>query len=105
MAKLFNDQGGLERIRRHLELAKSKMPADVREAHKHSSKHRAEIMASESCGCFYCIEIFKPSEIKDWTDDGQTAQCARCGIDSVVGSSSGFPITEEFLKEMQKYWF
>jgi hypothetical protein len=35
----------------------------------------------------------------------QTALCARCGIDSVIGDKSGFPIAREFLAEMQRYWF
>ena len=106
MTKFFlNKDDGPAKVARLLDAAKSRMPGDVFEAHKHSSKHRSEIMASEVCGCFYCIQIFKPSEIKDWTDDGQTAQCAKCGIDSVIGSSSSFPITAEFLQEMHKYWF
>ena len=28
-----------------------------------------------------------------------------CDIDSVIGDSSGFPITKEFLKKMNEYWF
>ena len=105
MTKSFNDQGGLDKIATRLTLAKARMPANVREAHKHCSKHRAEISSSEMCGCFYCLEIFEAREIEDWTDDGQTALCAKCGIDSVIGSSSGFPIAKEFLQEMHKYWF
>lgn len=60
--------------------------------------------------------IFKPSEIMDWVDEtskeetdineiGQTALCPRCGIDSVIGSKSGFPISVEFLESMNSYWF
>jgi hypothetical protein len=37
---------------------------------------------------------------------GQTALCPKCGIDSVLGSNSGYPVTEiGFLKEMKSYWF
>lgn len=86
------------------------LPASIRDAHTHSANHRLEIEASDSCGCFYCCATFKPSEIMDWVDEntegiGQTALCARCGIDSVIGSRSGFPITSEFLSEMKRYWF
>lgn len=28
-----------------------------------------------------------------------------CHIDSVIGDTSGFPITPEFLREMNKRWF
>lgn len=62
-------------------------------------------MASRLCGCFYCGAIFPPSEIMDWIDRGRTALCARCGIDSVIGDRSGFPITSEFLDQMNHYWF
>ena len=34
-----------------------------------------------------------------------TAVCPYCGIDAVIGESSGYPITAEFLKRMRKRWF
>jgi len=79
-------------------------------AHRHSIRHRAEVEASESCGCFYCLTIFVPAGITAWIDKdfqgvGQTALCPHCGIDSVVGSESGYPITAEFLTTMKNHWF
>lgn len=75
-------------------------------AHKHSSNHREELLASENCGCFYCAQIYSPSEIEDWIDDNDgCALCPKCGIDSVIGSASGYPITTDFLKQMKKRWF
>jgi hypothetical protein len=75
-------------------------------AHKHSIRHRPEIERSELCGCFYCVHTFPPSAILDWVDeDDVTALCPHCGIDSVIGSASGFPITKEFLTRMNEYWF
>jgi hypothetical protein len=72
-------------------------------------RHRDEVLASEQCGCFYCGAVFESSEIENWVDEwqgvGQTALCPRCGIDSVLGSESGYPISEEFLSRMQAYWF
>jgi uncharacterized paraquat-inducible protein A len=59
------------------------------EAHKHSLRNRAEIEASAICDCFYCFAIFPSSDISEWVDDGQTAICPRCGIESVLGSASG----------------
>jgi hypothetical protein len=32
---------------------------------------------------------------------GQTALCPRCGIDAVIGSASGYPITQDFLQRMR----
>lgn len=83
-------------------------PAFIR-AHQYSSWHRKGIENSETCGCFYCLAIFKPLEIQEWVDEyngiGQTALCPKCGIDSVIGSHNGFPISVEFLKKMKQYWF
>lgn len=83
---------------------------DLHRAHKHSSLHRAEVLASELCGCFYCLATYPSSEIEEWTDEdrvgiGQTALCPRCDIDSVIGSASGFGITGEFLSAMKRFYF
>ena len=80
------------------------------EAHKYSSNHKAELLKDKKCGCFYCMQIFDPSEISEWLDEENgdplgTALCPYCGTDSVIGESSGYPITKEFLKGMKKYWF
>lgn len=85
------------------------------EAHKASSWHRSEVLSSEFCGCFYCLEIFKSNEIVDWCDwqkpeigadrIGNTAICPYCSIDSIIHSDSGYPITKNFLMRMHKHWF
>jgi hypothetical protein len=80
-------------------------PHDLAAAHKHCIRHRAEIEASEICGCFYCLSTFAPTAIVEWIDDGQTALCPRCPVDAVLGSASGFPITREFLELMHERWF
>jgi hypothetical protein len=36
---------------------------------------------------------------------GRLPFCPRCGIDSVIGDQSGFPITPEFPERMKRYWF
>lgn len=78
---------------------------EVVAAHKHSRLNRIEIEKSKNCGCFYCLEVFSPKEIDDWIDGEQTAICPYCGIDSVIGDASGYPITKEFLQEMKNHWF
>jgi hypothetical protein len=80
---------------------------DLVRAHKHCMENRPEIEASQVCGCFYCCSIYPPSEIVDWIGDENdlTADCPRCGIDAVIGSASGFPITSEFLSLMNERWF
>jgi hypothetical protein len=82
---------------------------DYVRAYRHSSRHRQELMTSETCGRFYCRAVFRPSEVEDWVDEWegieQIALCPRCGIDSVIGSESGYPITKEFLTQMRAHWF
>ncbi len=86
-------------------------PKAVREAHHHSSNHREEILSSRECGCFHCGQGFSPSQITEWTDstdedtEGTTAMCPFCGIDSVIGDQSGFPVKDAFLLELNKHWF
>ncbi len=76
------------------------------EAHKFSSNHKEQLLQDKICGCFYCLTIFNPSEIDFWIKDvSGTAVCPYCSIDSVIGESSGFPITKEFLEKMHSYWF
>ena len=78
---------------------------DVVAAHKHSIYHRQEVEKSELCGCFHCTSTFTPDTVNSWTDEGTTALCPKCGIDSVIGSASGFPISKVFLSAMKKHWF
>lgn len=74
-------------------------------AHKHSSRHRAEIEASARCGCFFCFRTFRSVEITDWIDSNQTALCPACGIDSVIGSASNHRLDDTFLRDMHRQFF
>ena len=78
---------------------------DIIEAHKFSKAHRDSLCLDKRCGCFYCLKIFSSQEITEWWDDETTAVCPYCGIDSVIGESSGYPVTTDFLTKMQAYWF
>ncbi len=80
-------------------------------AHKHAIHNKAELLASNEAGCFFCLEKCKPLEIVEWADKsddvrlGDTALCPHCGIDSLIGSASGYALTTSFLEQMNKYWF
>lgn len=75
-------------------------------AHKYSSNHKEKLLKDTKCGCFYCLKIFNPKEITNWCSDiGGTAICPYCGIDSIIGESSEYPITKNFLGKMKEYWF
>lgn len=74
-------------------------------AHQHCGNNRDELAKSTVCGCFECLEIYAPSEITEWVDSNdQTALCARCDIDTVIGDASGYPVTADFLEAMNIRW-
>jgi hypothetical protein len=72
-------------------------------AHCHSLRNRTELEPSSLCGCFYCYAN-SPAEIEGWIHEDDTALCPKCGIDSVIGASSGFPLISEFLHRMDAHW-
>jgi hypothetical protein len=74
-------------------------------AHKHASRHRAEIESSSRCGCFFWFRSFASSDIKAWIDGNQTALCPRCGVDSVLGSASQHRLDDAFLRGMHTHFF
>lgn len=84
--------------------------AYLKAAHE-AARFNKEILEKDSkCGCFCCLKVFSPSEIEEWCaeeydGEGVTAICPSCDVDSVLAESSGFPLTQEFLKEMQIRYF
>lgn len=78
----------------------------LKNAHKFCTNHREVLSRDTICGCFHCLRIYSPSEITKWLrDETGTALCPHCGVDAVLGESSGYPITKEFLTEMHAAWF
>ena len=83
----------------------------IKKAHEKSANHKPELEKDSICGCFACGRIFSPKEIRNWViaptpiDYRGTALCPYCEIDAVLGESAGYPLTQEFLWEMNKYWF
>ena len=84
-----------------------KKTRDYEQAIVASSYHQLKIENDSVCGCFYCLTIFSPKEIVEWVDDSinGTAICPYCEIDAIIGESSGYPITKEFLQQMHECWF
>ena len=77
----------------------------IKEASKYSIYNMAELANSIIAGCYYCKSIFKATEISETTDDGKTALCPKCDIDSVLPDSSPFQLNTETLSALNKYWF
>ena len=86
----------------------------LKEAHLASFANKKSLKKDKVCGCFHCLKIFDPKEIKKYIPERgllsiitgeSTAVCPHCGTDSVLGENSGFPITKEFLTEMKNHFF
>lgn len=75
-------------------------------AYKCAANNKEELQRSQKCGCFSCLTVFYPYEIKWWIpDETGTAICPYCFTDAVIGDVFGHPITVEFLREMRNFWF
>lgn len=77
----------------------------LREVPIYSMKNKKFIEESESCGCYHCTQSFSKNEISQWTDNGQTALCPHCGVDSVLGQTCGIELEKENLQFIHNYWF
>ena len=78
--------------------------------YRFSTHHRKQLENDKICGCFSCINLFPPSEIIEWCyeeEDGEgvTAICPYCGIDAIIGESTGLPMTQDFLQLLNRYSF
>lgn len=55
-------------------------------------RNRQAIAHATVCGCYCCLRVFLPSQIKRWTDNGETALCPYCEIDAVLSGNEDQPL-------------
>ncbi len=91
-------------------------PHEMKELHGYCHNNRYAISGSATAGCFYCCKIWKPADMgitefchaDHEASDGlgnATVIYPFCSIDSVLTSINVFPLTQELLREMCRYWF
>ena len=83
------------------------MNEDLKLTHKFSDNNRAKL-ADGMYGCFHCQAIILADQCPpvEWIDNGQTALCPSCGIDSVISAKDVPQIEDpEFLRRMHVAWF
>lgn len=68
-------------------------------------KNKNIISQSNKVGCYHCCKTFNYSDIKNFTDNDQTALCPFCSVDCIIADSQGVNISEEFLIKAKKFWF
>jgi hypothetical protein len=70
---------------------------------QHAIRNRSALEASKACGCYFCLKVYSPSEITEWTDGDQTAICPHCHVDSVLPDA--LDISPDKLKQHHEEWF
>ena len=92
--------------------------ADLESIWQFCTHHRELLAQSERAGCFHCLAMFPPTEIREWIDEpdttagpsgapapgGVTALCPRCGIDAVLPSAR-VALDTTLLRELAEYYF
>ena len=76
-----------------------------RQIHNRCGNNMRNIHSYTACGCFHCGYIFLGKDIEIKIDEGRTALCPRCGIDSVIYEDEDLQITLQLLYEMRTVWF
>lgn len=89
---------------RHLRLYSHEEEANLNRLHAYSAHNKSLVINSKECYCFYCKEKFDSLNVEKYIDNGQTALCPKCGVDSVLPDSIE-GIDEKVVNEMHKYWF
>lgn len=79
--------------------------AQMERLHSYSSHNNKLVNNADKCYCFYCMSGFDSIEIDSYIDEGQTALCPKCGIDSVIPDNIDEEINEAIILDMNRYWF
>jgi NAD-dependent SIR2 family protein deacetylase len=72
--------------------------------YEHSRLNRQFMVPGSTCRCFHCLRTFEAEQINRWTDDGETAVCPCCGVDSVLSGSADH-LTDELIRGLQANYF
>lgn len=77
----------------------------LKDAHLHTDYNRDEIEHSKTCYCISCQTIFKPEEVEDYVDGGQTGICPYCDCDAIIADASGIKMTNKLLADLHMRYF
>lgn len=70
-----------------------------------SFENADELKNAEAAGCYSCLRIFPVHTINEWTDEGKTALCPVCSIDSVIAQTAERTLSTDLLVKMTQRWF
>lgn len=71
----------------------------------HTVNNEIEILQSKKCGCIFCGHTFEAKSIKNWTSvkNKASAICPACGMNMIVGDSSGYSINKKWVGEVSSF--
>lgn len=78
---------------------------EIEELLSYAAHNKKIIADSRVAGCFCCLKAFPAKDVCEYSEDGDTALCPKCGIDSVVGDATGYEITPDALRDLRELWF
>lgn len=73
---------------------------NVQNALQLAMRNKNSLILHKESGCFHCLNNFETKLIKDYTDQGETALCPKCGTDAVVPGV----VSKEHLSAIRNYW-
>lgn len=65
--------------------------------------NRQDLAITKNCACYFCFHFFQFDEIKEWTDQNDTAICPYCSVDTVLANDGD--LTQAILLKIKDYWF
>ena len=74
---------------------------EIERIHLISSNNREAVLFATRVSCYFCLKVSMSSEIKHWTDGGNTALCPNCEIDAIIPGE----IPRADLEALQFHWF
>ena len=78
-----------------------KNPVTVDTAPNASIRNRLALAQACICCCYFCFTTSRIDQIRQWTDQGETGVCPKCGTDALL--PGWYPLAE--LEAMHERWF
>lgn len=78
---------------------------DIRMAPRIAMRNKSALAFVSECACYHCLKVYCPTEIKEWTDENNTAICPYCNVDAVLPVNTSDDKNIEVLSKIHKYWF
>ena len=79
--------------------------ARLKKLHCYSTHNKKWVDTADQCYCFYCKRRINAADITEYADDGQTALCPKCGVDSLLPDSIEEAVDAITVSLMHEYWF